>query len=93
MQTLEDIRAIVHAEITHFRIRHAGQEFACGYLWFYSTTPERDGGIMVAEDRPGVDWEPVTPERLPINLSADDIVQSLTLRHILGRLPVLSLVN
>lgn len=89
MKTFDDVKHRIELELTHAQSK-ADFNASKYYLWFYATTPERDGGIMVSKRRPRGWWLPVlisgSSNRIPSHWTTQCITQTLTINGTIAKL-------
>lgn len=88
MKNMADITAAARLEIEAWFAKQCQNPFADYFWWFLATTPEHDGGFLIAQDRP-VNQDYAIAGKLEKHLTKEQNLSRFL--EIARRLPILSI--
>ncbi len=96
MKNWADVKTTLKFELNNWFRQQAKHPYCAYYLYYYPTTPETDGGLLITKDAP-IHGNTGEPYRLvmaqPINKGAtvEQNLNWILLSRFLNRLPILSI--
>ncbi len=89
MKNIADVHEVLKAELQQWFAKQIRDEFGDYYLYYLPTTPEYDGDLLIAKDRPA-NPDYLVAERVRKDLTIDQNHRYFA--EICRRLPILSIV-
>ena len=91
MNNMQDIVDRVRSELTHWFPIQCRDLYTRFYLWYLPSSPERDGGIMIAREKPAPGWMIADAQHISRNSTVEQILNTWLSNRTLSTLPVLSI--
>lgn len=88
LRNFNDITVRVRAEVEAWFTRQCREPFTEFYWWYAETTPQRDGGFLIAAEKPA-NGDYAIAGRLERHLTKDQNIARFL--EVVRRLPILSL--
>ncbi len=90
MKTAQDIYTRLHSELGQWFIKQCRNPSAAYYLYYMESTPEHDGGLLIAENQPSGLYKLAMDERINGYTTVTNNMAYIRNSGTLDRLPILS---